>query len=315
MLQRTLWKQIPKFLENDMDKEKAKFILESFRPDGADVADADFAEALRLATTDRELGEWLMSERAFDAEFAEALARVELPHGLRERVLLSMVQDLGDVPKLDIHKESEMISAFAGIDVPGGLRERILVTMEQTAKARTGEKNWTWAKFSIPLAAAAGIAFAFLLLREDSSPDATVAKVDNITISAVADGFVRTIESPIFSLDVHNEDKSILFAELRDKGLPVADADLPPGLESLKGLGCRELVVDGKRGTLVCLYTDQGTVHLVTFRLSDVSGDLPRIVTPDFSEEREWTMAQWKDDKNAYTLIGRKSVGDLDRFF
>ncbi len=39
-----------------MDKERAKFVLQSFRPDGADVDDIDFAEALVLATKDRELG-------------------------------------------------------------------------------------------------------------------------------------------------------------------------------------------------------------------------------------------------------------------
>ena len=53
-----------------MDKEQAKFILQSFRPDGADAADTDFAEALQLAVEDRELGEWLADERATDAAFA-----------------------------------------------------------------------------------------------------------------------------------------------------------------------------------------------------------------------------------------------------
>ena len=30
-----------------MDKQEAKFILQSFRPDGADAGDADFADALK----------------------------------------------------------------------------------------------------------------------------------------------------------------------------------------------------------------------------------------------------------------------------
>jgi hypothetical protein len=34
-------------------------ILGSYRPDGADASDPDFAEALHLAAADRELGEWL----------------------------------------------------------------------------------------------------------------------------------------------------------------------------------------------------------------------------------------------------------------
>lgn len=298
-----------------MDNERAKFILESFRPDGADVGDADFAEALRLATTDRELGSWLMRERAFDAEFAEALARVRLPKGLRERVLLGMVQDDEDVPKVDLRKEAEMMAAMAGIAVPSGLRERVLVAMEQTAKATVEEKSWSWARFGIPLAAAAGIAFALVLLREDPAPDVASADVEEITIGEVEAGFVRTYESPIFSLDVHDEQSGVLLAGLREQGLPVADADLPPGLKGLKGLGCRELVVDGKHGTLVCFDTGKGAVHLVTFRRCDVSCNLPGVDNPDIREEGEWAMARWVDNNNAYTLIGRRSIGSLDGFF
>ena len=70
-----------------MDKEEARFILRSFRPDGADVNDADFAEALALAMENRELGEWLASERAFDAAFAKALGSIDLPEHLREDII------------------------------------------------------------------------------------------------------------------------------------------------------------------------------------------------------------------------------------
>ena len=70
-----------------MDKEQAKFILQSFRPDGADAQDPDFADALAVAAEDRELGEWLAEERAQDASFAAALASVEIPEALRENIL------------------------------------------------------------------------------------------------------------------------------------------------------------------------------------------------------------------------------------
>ncbi|MCP5545336.1 MAG: hypothetical protein H7A49_15675, partial [Akkermansiaceae bacterium] len=70
-----------------MDNERARFILRSFRPDGADADDRDFAEALELAVRDRELGEWLARERELDAGFARALERIELPAGLREDIL------------------------------------------------------------------------------------------------------------------------------------------------------------------------------------------------------------------------------------
>lgn len=298
-----------------MDKERAKFILESFRPDGADAGDADFAEALRFATSDRELGAWLMRERAFDAEFAEALARVDLPVGLREKVLLGMVQDSEDALRVDLKGESEMIRAMAGIEVPGELRERILVAMEQTAKSRVEAKSWSWAKFGIPLAAAAGIAFAFVSLRESHQTGELAEMVNEITISEVEAGFFRAYEAPLFSLDVHNDESGVLLAGLREQGLPVSDSELPPGLEHLKGLGCRELVIDGKRGTLVCFDTGKGALHLVTFRRCDVSCDLPGVQEPEIRVEGEWAMARWEDKNNAYTLIGRKSIGSLNSFF
>ena len=69
-----------------MDKEQAKFILQSFRPDGADAQDVDFTEALHLATEDRELGEWLAQERAQDAEFAVALNDLAIPEKLRDEI-------------------------------------------------------------------------------------------------------------------------------------------------------------------------------------------------------------------------------------
>ncbi|MEI7928288.1 MAG: hypothetical protein WCH40_07030 [Verrucomicrobiales bacterium] len=59
-----------------MNKEQARFILHSFRPDGADAADSDFAQALHLAAEDRELGEWLARERARDAEVSRGIVHL-----------------------------------------------------------------------------------------------------------------------------------------------------------------------------------------------------------------------------------------------
>ena len=79
-----------------MDREQARFVLQSFRPDGADAGDPDFAEALKLALENRELGEWLASERAFDAEFAIALSSVDLPGNLREDIFACLAGERGD---------------------------------------------------------------------------------------------------------------------------------------------------------------------------------------------------------------------------
>src|SRR5688572_23854163 len=109
-----------------MDKEQARFILRSFRPDGADAEDPDFAEALRIATENRELGEWLASERAFDAEFARALGTVDLPENLREDIIACLAAERGDFPQAEDATDAAWIGAFASIQPPASLRDEVL---------------------------------------------------------------------------------------------------------------------------------------------------------------------------------------------
>ena len=297
-----------------MDKERARFVLRSFRPDGADSQDVDFAEALNLATSDRELGEWLMRERAFDAEFAEALARVQLPEGLREKVFLAMVQDGGGYPKADSSFDATMISAVSYIKVPGGLRENVLEAMERTAKVERGAFGWK--RLGIPLAAAAGIALAFVMV-DGGERDTTVANSgsDKIALDAMQEGFVRIHDSPLFSLDQETKDMTHLVSYLREKGLPCGGGYLPPGLEGIKGLGCRELVIDGIRGSLICFDTENGTVHLVIFRRADVAGELPDMHHPVIEQSGDWAKASWRKEKYAFSLMAMTDKDSLAGFF
>jgi len=297
-----------------MDKERARFVLRSFRPDGADSDDMDFAEALRLATNDRELGEWLMRERAFDAEFAEALARVELPAGLREKVFLAMVQDGSGFPQADSRMDSLMIAAMAEIKVPESLRNNVIEAMEQTGKAERGAFGWK--RVGIPLAAAAGIALAFLLV-DGGDKDSSVAKAapSKIGIEAVQAGFVRLHESPVFSVDQVEGDKELILAYFREKGLPCGSGYLPPGLEGVKSIGCRELVIDGKRGSLICFDTEKGTVHLVIFRRSDVADDLPEVTNPVIEQSGHWAKACWRKEKYAFSLMALSDKQSIASFF
>jgi hypothetical protein len=298
-----------------MDKERARFVLRSFRPDGADADDVDFAEALRHATNDRELGEWLMRERAFDAEFAEALARVELPEGLREKVFLAMVQDGGGFPQADSAFDTEMIVAMSEIRIPGGLRENVIEAMERTSKVERGAFGWKRA--GIPIAAAAGIGMAFLLVDggEQKKTVANFTEPDRIGIGAVQAGFVRIHDSPLFSLDQEKTEIPHLISYLREKGLPCGAGYLPRGLEGVRSLGCRELVIDGKRGSLICFDTETGTVHLVIFRRTDVAGDLPEMEQPVIEQSGDWAKAFWLKEKYAFSLMAMGDKESLASFF
>ncbi len=309
-----------------MDRERAKFVLGCFRSDGSDADDRDFADALHLATMDRELGEWLVRERAFDAEFAESLARVDLPEGLRARVLLAMVQGAPDTPKVEFEHDKLMISALSGVRIPEGLRGRVLEAMERSVSERVvAEKRKKvdgWIRFGIPLAAAAGVAFAFAQLGGGDRADEVVVvdevedeNLHKVSLGDVQAGFVRVYESSVFRLEEHGDDKVKLVGHLRSKGLPCGGMKFPPGLEELKGLGCCELVVEGKRGSVICFKEESGVVHLIIFKRNDIDGELPGFENPNIEMEGEWAKASWANERYAYTLISNREAGDPSRFF
>lgn len=296
-----------------MDKEQARFILRSFRPDGADVNDHDFAGALALAMENRELGEWLAEERALDAAFANALASVELPATLREDILGCLAGERGDLPQAADAHDAAWIGALASIQPPPALRGEILAAMNRsTAVAQVKKPDW-FRRASIPMAAAAGVALAFFLTRVDENP--SLANNGPLPVEVVQAGFIRAYESPLFSLDETRDDHQVLMKNLKSRKLPCPGC-LPPGLVNVKGIGCRELVIDGKRGSLICFdERDAGVVHLIIFRREDVSGALPERDRPAFAQKGTWAAARWEDDRNVFILIGNTDVEKLSALF
>ncbi len=299
-----------------MDREHARFILRSFRPDGADVDDHDFAEALAMTHEDRELGEWLANERAFDAGFAHALATVGLPGTLRADILHSLAGERGGFPQAETPADAALIGALASVQPPPGLRGEILTAMGRTAAVSNKKTAWL-PRLALPLAAAAGVALAFFLTRADEMPSAgpIATAVKPLPVDVVQAGFIRAFESPLFSLDEQREDHQVLIEHLKSKKLPCPGC-LPPGLVNVKGIGCRELVIDGRRGSLVCFdEREAGTVHLVIFRREDVDGELPPKDSPEFATKGGWSAARWEDDRNVFILIGHTCVKKLAALF
>lgn len=299
-----------------MDKEQARFILRSFRPDGSDGSDPQFAEALKLAHQDVELGQWLANERSFDAAFAAALAAVELPVALCQTILSGLAVERGDVPQASDALDAAMIGALASIEPPVALRSEVLVAIKSTAMSRRQRVFW-WQRAAIPLAAAAGIGLAVLVTRgAGSSRLAQSAQTAPLPADVVETGFIRTFESPLFSLDEKRKDSRLLVAHLQEHKLP-CPCCLPRGLASVKGIGCRQLLINGKAGSLIC-YDDaeNGVVHLVIFRREDVSGEFPEREAPELSQHGRWTVACWAHDKKVFMLLGNgTSVDKLANLF
>jgi hypothetical protein len=207
-----------------------------------------------------------------------------------------------------------MIAAMAGIEVPEGLRERILEAMERTSAVEPG--NFGWKRIGIPMAAAAGIALAFMFVESKQAKTVAVADAGGmISLEAVQVGFVRTFESPIFSLDQENENPPHLMSYLREKGLPCGQGYLPPGLVGKKGLGCRELVIDGKRGSLLCFDDDGAAVHLLIFRRKDVGCNLPGVSNPLIEQAGHWAEASWIEGNFVFVLLGMRDKESLSALF
>jgi len=295
-----------------MDKEQAKFILRSFRPDGADACDADFAEALQLAMENRDLGEWLAQERAFDGEFARVLESVDLPGNLREDIMACLAVGRADHPQAEDAFDAALIGAFATIQPPATLRDSVLTAMFRT-KGPTPKKISISRRALIPWAIAAGIAMAFFITAP-TKPSA-VAKVDPVPIDVLQASFANTYESPFFRLEKKSTDPAVLINHLAGKQLPTTDK-LIPGLENSGSLGCRELLLEGKRGSLICFELRAGgVIHLVVFRREDVSGELPRADQPQLGERGKWKSARWEGDGKVFMVMTDSKETNLRDFF
>jgi hypothetical protein len=70
-----------------MNNEEAKFILQGYRPNGADAADATLRAALEQVERDPALRDWFARQQAFDTAVSAKLGEIAPPAGLREAIL------------------------------------------------------------------------------------------------------------------------------------------------------------------------------------------------------------------------------------
>jgi hypothetical protein len=71
----------------EITNESAKFVLNAYRPNGADAQDPVFRDALEQAARDPELAAWFKEQRSFDSLIAEKLAEFQPPANLYATIL------------------------------------------------------------------------------------------------------------------------------------------------------------------------------------------------------------------------------------
>lgn len=308
-----------------MDKEQARHILRSYRADGSDAGELDFAAALQWAARDQELGEWLCRERAFDRAFSESLVSLPIPADLRENLLRGL-QAQRQPMELDA-EDDRWVVAMATIEVPASLRARLVHAMAQTAGADPAPAaevavlpaRKSWRRIGWPVAAAAGIATAlFIQVPSFSSfnhalPSGTVARP--LSVDFVQASVLRDVVGTPVHYDAQTPSTEEMVRHLRSRQLP-CPGELPQGMSELIGMGCREVVINGKRGSLLCFLGDNDLeVHLLVFRRSDVDCQTGCSVSPDFQQNGDWAVARWAEGERVFVMVSRADINDLRPLF
>lgn len=302
-----------------MDKERAKFILQSFRPDGEDASEPAFTEALKLAAKDRELGEWLADERAQDAAFAAMLSEVEIPEDLRDAIF-DVLEGAQEQPA---EFDADFVGALAAVRAPEGLRDQILGAMEVEQKVmempqRHRRGFFKAAMWTTSAAAVIAVMVAVTVFFAGAGGNALAGTTAReLEYSAIA-----MLESPFFSLDLENDRQAALYEWLEGKSLPSPE-QLPKGLEDVRGVGCRLLEIGEQksRGSLICYKKNGTVVHLVMMErkavAADEMGEMKDAAKScrDCDKNEKWAVTQWADAEHTYLLLGKMAPEKLAAVF
>ena len=320
-----------------MDREQAQFVLQSFRPDGADASDADFAEALQLAAQDRVLGEWLADERAADAAFAAALGEVEIPEALRQQILAVIRGEEGAKPEPDEAMDSVLMDAVGELQPPRGLREQILAAMHvqqgQTGEAaqdvsdhaaQTGNVMVGWFNgwSRVAAVAAAVVIGAFVAFQVTTNHP-------EVTTSHAADGLVESYQvqhhagniiDASFRSDVEGVDAEGVSNWMVSRNL-TTPSSIPQRLRAIDGLGCKEIrLPGGQRAAIICFHEKGRSPLYLVIVNNDYVRDralpaMTEVTTKDcyHCPETKWNVARWRDASNTYILLAKKAAAHKDK--
>lgn len=100
-----------------MNNVEAKFILQGYRPNGADAADATFCAALEQTRHDPALREWFAREQAFDRGISAKLSQIHAPAGLREAILAGGHLTASGPARRSWWRHPALLAAAAGVAV------------------------------------------------------------------------------------------------------------------------------------------------------------------------------------------------------
>ena len=322
-----------------MDREQARFILQSFRPDGADSGDPDFEEALAVAAGDRELGDWLLREQEQDAFVSVALRNLAIPSTLRGSVLTALTaegngteeeegaeEDNTDAGQKLTEIESSPPGSRPVEALPAEAQELTVLKVEiagpqvaagdgPTARDAPARKPGWLHTALIATLLVLGAFWAFEV--NSSNAGSREGKGERIGLRDLEAGAIAEVtRQGLFPLRSSNLQAHQ--AWLRENNAPGFDpGELSPGVLEGRPVGCRFFMVGTTRISHVCFDMKGSRAHLVVVRSEDLKAE----ELGKFGERGQdhcrrcrdtgVSMASWQGKDQAYLLLAKLREKEL----
>lgn len=100
-----------------MNNAEAKFILQGYRPSGADAGDETFGAAIEQAGRDPALGEWFGRQQAFDSAISAKLQQITPPADLRAAILAGGRVTAASLPRRAWWAQPVWLAAAASVAI------------------------------------------------------------------------------------------------------------------------------------------------------------------------------------------------------
>lgn len=315
-----------------MTIEQAKVLLSNFRPNGMDSQDPDFAEALQLATQNRELGEWLANERSQDDKFANALQSIQIPSSLKDEILTAIEGEveIAEDPELDALFQQ----AIKSVKPAKGLKDQILVAMDKEYELATENKIIHLWKV-LPFAAAALVALSVILIIPKNSDNKTIVlsdKIESISpkLNPIESNTIksydiqRTVGRKLINDGIHLVSNNYLdsIKWLKKERLPTFE--ISDKLKTMTCVGCSKVeIAEGIEASIVRFLTlDNKEVNLLVIPESLVTDldELPKsqnITQLDsyFCPECKYWIARMKSEGSVVIVLSKLDKQDTIGIF
>ncbi len=255
-----------------MTNEEAKFLLEGYRPNGADAGNLALAEALARAQRDPELRLWFERQQAFDGGIAAKLRELAPPAGLRESILAGT--KLGE------------------------------------SGARDGRTSRAWWRRGGVIGGAVAMAAALVVMLnvfwvQPGRPIALLPGVDALLKTARAD--LSGAHPPGRN---HTGDLGVFGEWLQNSGTRLSAQTLPVSLSTLRRDGCRSIDIAGHEVFEICFRRETGWYHVyISPRAGFDPASLQ--AEPMIHEQGKFVAASWADAEFVVVVAGSTGIDAL----